>query len=515
MERDGHTHSLWQDTAGPDPRPDVARPSGRWDVLIVGAGITGLTTAMRLVKAGRRCLVAEARNIGFGTTGGTTAHLNTVLDTPYTRIRRSFGEEAARLVAKGLEEAMGLVRDHVQEHTHGCGFRALPAYIFSTDAQQTKELERMMEATRAAGIAMTWGEDPPIPFPYERAVKVPGQAQLHPLRYLHGLADAFRAAGGTLLEGCRVTEVEEGPGGCRVRTDPYGAIEAGHVIYATHVPPGVNILHFRCAPYRSYVLAAKLEGDAYPDALLYDLEDPYHYYRTQTIDGEPFLIAGGEDHKTGHEADTRSRVLALEEHVRALFPVARITHTWSAQYFEPADGLPYIGRLPGHGPRVLVATGYGGNGMILGTLAAIVLEELITQDGGPYAELFDPRRGSPVAGFVNFTKEAADVVGHLLSRPFLGERDREVEALKPGEGKLIRTGSGIIGVHRDDAGMVHAVDAACTHIRCTVKWNTSERSWDCPCHGSRFQPDGRMLTGPARKDLARVRIKGHTDGRAT
>lgn len=502
LRRDGRLHSLWQDTVPASPTDEEISGSA-WDVAIVGAGITGLTTALRLAKAGRRCLLLEARNPGFGTTGGTTAHLNTVLDFSYPTVRRGFGEDGARLLAKGLHEAMALIRDNVQDHTEGCGFRLLPSYTYCTSDDQRKQLEEMLHATRDAGVSASWVDQAPIPFPHTGAMMVPGQAQLHPLRYLHGLLRAFRSLGGVLVENCRVTGLDEEEDGCRLST-ARGAFRAGHVVYATHIPPGVDLLHFRCAPYRSYALAADLQAGTYPEALLYDMEDPYHYYRTQVIDGRPSLIAGGEDHKTGHGEDTRAHFTALEAHVRRYFPVEAVTHRWSSQYFEPADSLPYIGRLPGHGPRVWVATGYGGNGMMLGTLAAIVLEEAIVHGGGPYAKLFDPGRVGPVAGFGNFAREAADVAAHFLSKPFLGEHDVDASALAPGEGRLLRHGGNITGLYKDDTGALHAVDPACTHIRCTVKWNRAERTWDCPCHGSRFDVDGRMLTGPARRDLRTV-----------
>lgn len=504
MERDGYQRSLWQDTVTNEVHGQETLPTGLFDAVIIGAGITGITTVHELQRAGLRCAVVEARTIAFGTTGGTTAHLNTVLDTTYDRIERSHGRTAARLVATGLLEALELLRANARAHAPDCTFTELDSFTFSQNEKETEMLLSMMESGIAAGIPMEPVGRLPIQRGYHAVLKVPAQASFHPGRYVHGVARAFVDAGGMLFEGLRCTAVEEATNGSVVRTER-GELHARRVVHATHVPPGVNILHFRCAPYRSYALAAKLtDQGAYPDALIYDLEDPYHYYRTQVIDGQPFLIVGGEDHKSGHEENTNARFRALEEHARKYFPVREITHEWSSQYFESADGLPYIGKLPGGHVGVHCATGFGGNGMMLGTLAAMVLRDMFTSKGGELATLFDPGRVSMIAGFANMAKEAADVVGHFIKKPFLPERIPDVDALGTNEGRLVRLDGRAIGMFKDRQGRLHAVDPACSHVNCTVAWNAAERSWDCPCHGSRFDVDGHMLTGPARKDLQQL-----------
>ncbi len=510
MQRDGHRHSLWQDTTKNVVNGMAPAADALFDVLIVGAGITGITTALALTQGGLRCAVLEARNVGFGTTGGTTAHLNTVLDFGYDRVAKNFGVEAARTLASGLTRAMGMITTNVAQHAPDCGHSVVPSYTFSATDKENEALQDLMDATRAAGIPTEEVATLPIARTFKSVMRVPNQAQFHPGRYVHGLAKAYTALGGTLLERCRVTGVEEGD--VITATTDQGVIRAKKLIYATHIPPGVNVLHFRCAPYRSYVLSVKLSDEAkYPDALVYDMEEPYHYYRTQHIDGQPYLIVGGEDHKTGHEENTDARLRALEAHVRTHFPVAEVTHAWSSQYFEPTDGLPYIGGLPGGGENMFVATGFGGNGMMLGTLAAIALcDHLLRGDTG-YTKLFDPKRVSVVAGFASFAKEAADVVGHLLATPFLPDRIEGAEELAPGEGRLVRMNGEAMGLFKDEDARLHGVSLACSHIKCTVAWNSAERSWDCPCHGSRFDVDGAMLTGPARKDLLRVVREGYAN----
>jgi len=254
------------------------------------------------------------------------------------------------------------------------------------------------------------------------------------------------------------------------------------------------------------VIAAKLKNGKYPQALCYDLNDPYHYYRSQLINDEEYLIVGGEDHKTGHEDNTENCFTNLEAHVRKYFDVDCISYKWSSQYFIPTDGLPYIGNLPGNSEKVFTATGFNGNGMILGTIAGRIICDLITTGKSKYKELFNPSRVKPVAGFTNFVKEAADVVSHLIADKFTTEKIKELADIAAGEAKVVKYGGHTIALYKDEKHELHAVSAACTHINCTVAWNNTERTWDCPCHGSRFSIDGQFLNAPARKDLEKIHL---------
>ena len=500
MKRDGACTSLWQSTAA-QPASNVTKTvNDSFEVIIAGAGITGITTGLLLQNAGKSVLIAEAKSIGFGTTGGTTAHLNTFLDTPYNVIQSKFGEKNAQLTAKAVHDALDLIRNNVINYQIDCGFRELSAFLFSRDQKQTKELEDIYKSSRECHVKCAWAKDIPVPINFDKAVEFPGQAIFHPLRYVNSLVAAFLQAGGTILEDCRVQAVEEGAPHT-VQTSR-GNYKAEHFIYATHIPPGVNLLHFRCAPYRSYAMAVKLKNKSdYPDALAYDMYDPYHYYRTQEIDGELYFIAGGEDHKTGHEENTNSCFEKLEAHVRKHFPVESITHKWSSQYFEPNDGIPYIGNLPGHPDNMYVATGYGGNGMIYSAVAALTLSDIIVTGESQYQQLFNPNRLKPVAGFTTFVKESADVIGKLIGKIVPKEKLKEFSELAKGEAKLVNYEGTRVAIYKDEQGKVYALNSACTHIKCDVAWNVAEKTWDCPCHGSRFSYTGEMLTGPARKDL--------------
>ena len=504
MERDGQQKSLWQQL--PDYSTiNSANPNTIYDLIIVGGGITGLSTALQLQKAGKQCLLAEAHTIGYGTTGGTTAHLNTILDCYYNRIEKNFGEDSAQLVAGITRETIDLVNANVQTYQIDCDFKEQPGYLYADNEEQVKELEEIYESSKKAGVSVSWANDIPVPYPFLKALVFDRQASVHPTKYLYGIATAFEQLGGVIMQHSRVVSVDDDE---IIKATINNEIYQGHnLIYATHVPPGVNLLHFRCAPYRSYALALKLNNDDYPDALAYDLQDPYHYFRTHSDNGEKYLVVGGEDHKTGHEENTEACFSRLESYCRNHYDVAEVVNKWSSQYFEPTDGLPYIGELPGHSENMFVATGFSGNGITLGTSSSIILSRMIiTGERDEYAELFDPSRIKMVAGFSNFVKESADVTGLLIGKLMPGEKLPSFSDLAHNEARVVKHSGHTIAIYKDNNGQLHALNAACTHIKCNVAWNNAEQSWDCPCHGSRFSINGEVLTAPARKDLEMINL---------
>lgn len=499
IQRDGAQTSLWQGNVPPYITTSRAERKTLYDVVIVGGGITGLTTGLLLQEAGKQCLVAEANDLGFGTTGGTTAHLNTLLDTPYYVIAKNFGEDNAKHVAHATAEALNLIKNNVNRFNIDCGYQEADAFLFAQDADQEKELEKIRQASADAGLQIDYTQEIPVNVPFTKAVRAAGQAKFNPLEYIHGLAKAFEAAGGAILQQCRVINVTADDT-MKVATTA-GVFSTVDVIYATHIPPGTNLLHLRCAPYRSYAMAVTLEDDAYPEDLSYDMYDPYHYYRTQIVKGQPYLIVGGEDHKTGMEENTDRCFRTLEAHARKHFRIREVAYKWSSQYFEPTDGLPYIGYLPGHDDHVYVASGYGGNGMTYGTVAAQLLKRIILKENTILEQLFDPNRIKPVAGFTNFVTHNTDVVKEMFGKLFSADELKQLGDIAPGEGRLVSYHDKKVALYRDDAGKFYALNPTCTHMGCDVKWNQTERSWDCPCHGARYNYDGKVITGPADADL--------------
>ena len=503
MNRDGAAKSLWQDNLDDYVPSNPWNKDNTYDVLIIGGGVTGLVTALLLQESGKKCILAEAHNIGFGTSGGTTAHLNTLLDTPYYQVAKDFGDEAASLLASGARESIDLVESLISRYKINCDFEYKSAYLFSQNDEETEELKRIKDGCEKANVLVEWSETTPVPIPFQKSMKVNFQAQVHPTCYLMGLARAFEQNAGVILQHCTVNELKSDDDTITADTS-LGVIKAAKAVYATHLPPGITIFSFRCAPYRSYVMAVTLTDGKYPDGLAYDCKDPYHYFRCHSINGVQYLIAGGYDHKTGHNKNTEYVFTELEAYIRDHYSVDLVAYKWSSQYYEPVDGLPYIGVMPGH-ENIYVATGYSGNGFTLGHLAGSTICRLITGHETPFEDLFDPGRIKVIAGFKDFVKENADVISHFISGKFSYEQITQLAELAPGEATLAEWEGHKVALYKDNRSHVYAIDPVCTHAGCIVTWNPAEQSWDCPCHGSRFAPNGDLLTGPAFKNLTQIK----------
>ncbi|QRR00097.1 FAD-dependent oxidoreductase [Dyadobacter sandarakinus] len=501
--RDGRNESLWQQSAGTDLHTTQQPETDTCDVLVVGAGITGLTAALLMQREGKKCIVCDAFQAGYGTTGGTTAHINTFADTTYAEVEQKFSEEASRQFAEAIARSVGTIHNLVTTYSIDCDFEWKDGYVYAEDEQETKELQDLYESALRAGVETEQVADAPAPLPYQAAVRFPKQAQFHPLKYIRGLQKEFLSLGGRVIENTLIDSVEK-DGEYLIAKSGEREIKTKAVVYATHIPPGgINVLHMRNAPYRSYVIAATLKEDVYPEGLIYDSQDPYHYFRTHVIDGQKYLISGGHDHKTGH-GDPEQSFADLIAYTSKCYPVDQVTTQWSSQYYVPSDGLPYIGHLPGTSDGIYAATGYNGNGMILGTVAAMVMSDLVVKGSSPYEKLFNPARVKPMGAFTEFIKENADVAGRFIADRFGIEEMESVKEIPADSGKLVEFQGQKLAVYRDKTGTVEALNPVCKHAGCIVNWNNSEKTWDCPCHGARYDQKGNVLTGPAREKLDRV-----------
>ncbi len=501
MKRDGATTSMWQHTCASFQPKNGWNKKELFDVLIIGGGITGLTTALLLQTEGKKCLLAEAGNIGFGATGGTTAHLSTMPDTSYHQIENDYGPEEAKAVAAATREAIDLIEGLIGKYQIDAHFAYEPGFMIAGDQQQADQLEAIVAAAARAGVVIHKTNEVPLPLSFTAACRFEFQAKLHPTKYLAGLAQAFEEAGGVVLQQCLVTDVE--------RKDDYlakttlGDIHAKQMVYATHIPPGLNSFNMRCAAYRSYAQAFTLSQGTYPAGLVYDLNEPYNYYRSEIIDGRPYMIAGGFDHKAGQHDNEEMIFTRQEAFLRERFPVDAIAYRWSSQYYVPVDGLPYIGTAPAE-DRIYVATGFNGDGMTMGTLAAKIICELISTGKSKYESLFRPSRIKPVAGLAAFVKENANAVKEFFKNRMSTEPLSSLAGLAPGSGRVVEWEGEKVALYKHESGKLSMLSPVCPHAKCFVHWNSAEQSWDCPCHGSRFAPNGALLTGPATEGLQQI-----------
>ena len=508
MDRDGSCKSLWQTTVNTYPSVYRFPRESAYDVAIVGGGITGITLALMLQESGKDCVLIEAHQLGFGSTGGTTAHINTFLDNSYSKIAKDFSEQTAGMVAQAVQDSISLIKRNVGKYNISCSLEDMAGYVFSRSDDQTAELEEIVSYCQKLGVLAEFidvGENDPT---IQCIAKFEGQAQFNPLKYIQALAQQFEKKGGTILQYCRMESMEQN-GQCLLQTS-LGALKAKQVVYATHIPPGVNVLHTLNAAYRSYVLGVSLlQSKEMPAGLMYDMEEPYHYYRRFKDKNQDILLIGGADHKTGDE-ETENAYNELKSYALKNFHIREIVYKWSSQYYESADGLAYIGELPGSEADVFVATGFGGNGMIYGSMAALILHDLIIKGDSEYEKIFNPKRVKPLASFSKFVAENADVAKELVKGKLSRERIEAFVELSFDEGRVVEYEGEKMGLYKDPVGNIFAVDPICPHMKCVVKWNQMEKSWDCPCHGSRFSYTGELLNGPAKHNLDIVQLQKQT-----
>ena len=470
------------------------------DVVVVGGGVSGLTAAVLLARAGRRVAVVERDRIGSGETGNTTAHLTEAIDARYHTLIKDFGEENARLVSQSKRAALDRMEAFTKESGCGCGFSRLRGYLYAERQQDVEQLANELDAARRAGASVSWVDQTPLPFRTLGAVCWEQQAQVDAMAYLDALLHEATKQGVRIYESTRVVSVDDGEP-CGVETDR-GTIRARDVFVAANVPVNNRVLlHTKLAPYRSYVIAHEISVAI--DGLFWDTDDPYHYIRMHTAGGQRYLIVGGEDHRTGEEGDTDVHYERLIDYAARRFGTSGATYRWSGQIIEPVDGLPYIG-LNTASRHVYVATGYAGNGLTFGTLAGMIVSDLVLGRSNPYTELYDATRVKPITAAYDYVTENAAFPAHLMKDRLttLNAESRSVDSLRKGEGAIFSTGDGKVAVCRDREGALHSLSPVCTHLACDVAWNHAEQTWDCPCHGSRFTPEGKVVNGPAVADLS-------------
>jgi len=491
--------SLWvgttQVSAFPMLEGDVAA-----DVAVIGGGIVGLVTAALCKKDGRRVVLLEAGRLAAGTTGYTTAKLAALHGLIYSELADGFGDQAAWQYADANLAGVATVAALVDEHGIDCDLDSRPAYTYVVDESMVDQVRIEAEVAARIGLRAEFTTETDLPFEVAGAVRLDGQAQFHPRRFCLGLAAAIAGEGCDVYELTQATDVDEHGDRCSVRTER-GTVTAAHVVVATHLPFLDRGGFFaRCSPTRSYVLSARLDG-APPQGMYLDAGSPSRSVRSARDGGDEIVIIGGEGHKVGQDDDTTQRYEALEQWARATFPVRSIDYRWSAQDFTSVDGIPFVGPVTAGAERILVATAFRKWGMSNGVAAAMMLADRIADRENRWASLFDTERLNPRQSVKDLLKENANVVKRFVGDRLRTELVRSPEDLAPGEAAVLAAGAGRIAAYRDETGALHAVSPVCTHLGCTVTWNTAETTWDCPCHGSRFTIDGEVLEGPALRPL--------------
>ena len=500
------TIPFWIDSTS-FPRFAKLSADDRVDVVVVGAGITGLTAAYLLTAAGKSVAVLERGRCAEIDTGHTTAHLTMVTDTRLSGLANTFGRDHAQAAWDAGLAAISQIESNIRELSIDCDFDWVPGYLHApTDPSRQKENVDFQEESRLAlelGFDAEFVND--VPLFGGAGIRFDNQARVHPRKYLAGLARAIVAGGG------RIYEHTEGGEFC---DEPLSVNANGHtvtcddIVIATHNPlmgltniASATLFQTKLALYTSYVIAGRITKGLVPDALFSDTGDPYDYLRIEPHRDHDLVIFGGEDHKTGQADDTNKCFDAVQRRLESLLPGVEVTHHWSGQVIETPDGLPYLGRNRDH---QYVATGFAGNGMTFGTLGAMIAVDGILGRENPWTELFDTSRKKVRGGARDYLFENKDYPYYLIRDRFAGPDGRSLRQVRRGEGKVLDLKGQRVAAYRDSEGTTSLRSAVCTHMGCEVQWNTAERTWDCPCHGSRFKPTGEVLAGPAESPLPEV-----------
>ena len=474
------------------------------DACVVGAGMAGLLCALELAERGRSVMVLERERLAAGDTSATTAHLTAVLDSRYFELARMHGADAARLVASSHTRGVAHLERVMNAYEIDCGFERVDGFLCAGTDKQAKDLEREHTAATSLGLHCELLRRAPLPLTEGPALRFPGQAQFDPLAFLSGVVSVLERKGVPIHAPVTVTGFEPSKTGAEVTltTDEGRRVRASHVIVATHTPVSdMTAIHTKQVAYRTYAMA--VETKETNSALAWDMEDPYHYVRfgLDAATQRRVLIVGGQDHRTGQDSASEQNFPRLEAWLRQRFPnTGKVVCQWSGQVFEPSDGLAFIGKDPAQ-PGVFILTGFSGNGMTYSGLAAELIADLTQGLSHPFAAVYDPKRkpasATAIASYVSENLNTAAQYADWLAPADV----TKLEQIPRGEGAVMRRGVRRVAVYVDEMGAPHELSATCPHLRGVVSWNSAEKTWDCPCHGSRFDCLGKVITGPALTNL--------------
>ncbi|CAN5861465.1 FAD-dependent oxidoreductase [soil metagenome] len=497
--------SIWVSTTDETNYPALPGSGKSFDAAVIGGGVAGLTTALLLKRAGLSVALIEARRIATGATGYTTAKVTSLHGLTYARLLDEQGEAKARQYAEASQAAVEMIAALVAVDGIDCGFERRLAMTYTEDPDRVIDIQNEVDAARTLGLPASLTTTTDLPYEVRAAVQFDNQAEFHPRRYALGLAQLIDGDGCRIFEETRALDIDSEGGRHEIKTE-HGTLNAGHVVQATHLPfHDPAGLFARAAPSRSYCMAIQIEGKV-PQAMYLSADSPVRSLRSHRSGNIEYLLVGGEGHKVGQGDFTSTRYAKLEAWIRERFNVKSVDFRWSAQDYMPADDVPFIGNLSPKTERLYVATGFKKWGMTTGTAAGMILRDYILERPNPWSEIFDATRLDLGASASNLIQENANV-----AKRFLGDRlsalvAPDIDSLKPGEGAIVRAGRHKVAAYRELGGMVKAVSPTCTHLGCVVSFNDAEQSWDCPCHGSRFDIDGGVIEGPAVEPLETVDV---------
>ena len=476
------------------------------DVVIVGAGITGITSAFLLINEGLKVAVLEAGKILNGTTGHTTAKITAQHDLIYDEFIQNIGKSKARLYYEANTEALHFIKETVAQQNIDCDFSTQDAYIYATTDEYATKIEKEAEAYEKLTIDGGLVDRIPFDIDIKKALVMKNQAQFHPTKYLVQLIQLFTEKGGLIFENTTAVNIETGENPT-VLTREGSSVTAKHILVCSHFPfyEGLGLYSTRMYADRSYALAVKTKKK-FPAGIYLSADQPTRSLRSLSVNGEELVLIVGESHKTGQGIETMAHYKALEEFGEEIFGLDEIVYRWSAQDLVTLDKLPYIGEITSGQPNILIATGFRKWGMSNGTAAALLFRDMILGRENNFRNLYTPSRFYAHPSLKNFLVQNANVVGKLIKGKLESPRTNP-EDLANGEGAVITLEGHRKGAYKDDDGKLHIVDTTCTHIGCEVEWNNGDRTWDCPCHGSRFSPTGEVIEGPAEKPLKKYDYK--------
>ena len=501
-----HTRAIWNDYA-PETTFRVLTRDITTDVAIIGGGVTGISTARKLAEKGLKVTVLESLKIGGGTSGHSTGNLYFTIDTNLGKLNDKYNSEVVKQVVVSRSAALDQMEKWVNEFQIDCDFKRQPWYLYSGIAENDKQIEKEFKYAKDAGIAVDWAEEASFPLKISKALAVQNQAQFNAKRYVLELATAIQSENLSVYENTKVRKVEE-QNEKVILTTSGGTVTARYAVHATHTPKGIKPVQTVLGPYREYGIACRANDTNFPEGIFWGYHENGKKFSTRLYErnGERFVLVVGEPHKVGQAEDNQQKIKNLENFAKEHFGLTDVAYRWGGQHYRPADLLPYIGR-ESKSSNTFIATGFSTDGLVWGTLAGMMIADDIAGIKNRWADLYNAHRFTPAKSAKKFVKENINVAGQYL-KDIPGKKDApDFDAIEPGTGGVVKKDGEKIAAYKNENGEVFLMSAVCTHMKCIVHWNNAEKTWDCPCHATRFKPDGTVIEGPAYHALHKIKFE--------